>query len=67
MDLVDLKKMALLGIAGGLLLTAGNHNTVFAGEQGDSGNIDKEANGCHGHDGCHAEDDDSDDDDGEEE
>ena len=62
MDLLDLKKLALLGIAGGLLLTAGDHNTIYAGEHGDSDSPEKEANGCNG---CNGHDDSDDDEESE--
>lgn len=52
MDINEIKKLALLGIAGGLLLTAGSPNQLYADDQGDNGGLDKEANGCSGNDGC---------------
>lgn len=52
MDILDLKKLALLGIAGGLLLTASDHNAIYAGEHEDSADPDKEAHGCDGKEGC---------------
>ncbi|ADI38410.1 hypothetical protein wcw_1051 [Waddlia chondrophila WSU 86-1044] len=62
MDLLDLKKLALLGIAGGVLMAASGHHPVFADGQGGSGGIDKEANGCSGGNGCEGVEDDSPDD-----
>lgn len=56
--MLDLKKLALLGITGGLLLAASDHNTIYAGEHEDSGEPEKEANGCDGKDGCPGEDED---------
>ena len=56
MDILDLKKLALLGIAGGLLLTASDHNAIYAGAHEDSGDPDKEAHGCDGKSGCDGKD-----------
>ena len=57
MDIIDLKKLALLGLAGGLLLTASDHNAMYAGENVDSGDHDQEANGCNGKSSCSGSDD----------
>jgi len=71
MDLLDIKKLALLGIAGGLLFAASDQNAVYAGDYEDS-SVDKEAHGCNnsdscdGKDGCNGEDNDSSSDDDDE-
>ncbi len=71
MDLLDIKKLALLGIAGGLLFAASDQNAVYAGDYEDSG-VDKEAHGCNngnscdGKDSSNGEDDDSSGDDDDE-
>lgn len=73
MDSIDIKKMALLGIVGGLLLSAGAPNSVFAeGKSVDDSKAEmngckgenecKGSDSCSGKDGCKAEDEKIDDD-----
>jgi len=51
MESVDIKNIALLGIVGGLLLSAGAANPLFA-EDEPVDDSKSEMNGCKGHDSC---------------